>query len=438
MIILLISTTLYASDTFLYMSYNVEQLYDNIDDPSSADDRFLKTSSPSYTDDVIRQKISNIADVILSTSDNSFYQQGPDVVSLLEVENLNILEMLADELNSRLTGKEKYKAIFIPGDDPSGINPGLLSKFPIVETIAHKVHKEDRTWYMPGYSIASGSPKYTVTRSILETTVSINNRLVTFYSNHWPAKPESLKVLRRYACGSHLNKLIAAKLSANPDQEIIVSGDFNTQPEDASLQAGLQSDHVLSRVIDSPNSSPYLYGTSYDIFNKSGVKAIFYHLVDQFMENHDKTGTWDETTFDKLKEYYSEPDWARICIAKFISANKSSFDYRSFSNLKRQLLDNIMRKRGTFFYWPKKEWTNLDSIHITKNLFDSKGIEYIKNSYSIIKHDFMTFSHGKPLAFHKCKRDPKGGPCLKNPDGSIILQGGYSDHFPVTASFTIN
>jgi len=425
-----------SANTFLFMSYNVEQLYDNIDDENIQDERFLTTANPPYTDQMVNDKINNLATVILSTSDNSYFGQGPDVISLVEVENLSILKKLASVLNSRLASKPHYSAVFYSGDDISGINPGFLTKFPIISSKAHKAHKKNKIWYLPSHSSYEQTPVYTVTRSILEVNLRIESHAVTFFANHWPAGQDSLDILRQYECGKFLNQLIRDKLTENPSSDIIVSGDFNSQPEDAALIAGLNVDELLSTVFSSTPENPSLYGTSYDIYNKSGVKKIFFDTMKKFETIKKTTNSWNTSILDTISKYYLNPALAQETIDRFI-LNNNTFNYKNFSTFQNTLLDNVFAKRGTFFYWTDRQWSNLDSVLLTKTLFDSNSIDYIKNSYTIVRHEYMTFDNGKPLAFHKCKRPPEGGACMTKEDGTIIHQAGYSDHFPVTASFKI-
>ncbi len=70
-------------------------------------------------------------------------------------------------------------------------------------------------------------------------------------------------------------------------------------------------------------------------------------------------------------------------------------------------------------------WNMIDQIIISGSLFDKKGIDYLCDSYEVIKPDFMIIKEG----------DRKGGP-LPTYSGSRYL-GGYSDHFPVGAKFIL-
>ena len=118
------------------MTFNVENLFDNIDDPGKADETFLSLETKQaqthidacneieverwrntclyldWSDAAIDYKLRVIGDAILQVNDG----RGPDIVALQEVENLAMLERLRTE---RLVAANYGPAILIEGDDKS-------------------------------------------------------------------------------------------------------------------------------------------------------------------------------------------------------------------------------------------------------------------------------------------------------------------------------
>lgn len=80
-----------------------------------------------------------------------------------------------------------------------------------------------------------------------------------------------------------------------------------------------------------------------------------------------------------------------------------------------------VQKQGSFMY--KQEWNMLDQMIISKKLFNKKGLEYVQDSFQIIKPEVMVTKDGK----YKDSPIPTFG-------GKKYL-GGYSDHFPVGGIF---
>ncbi len=421
--------------SLLVMSYNVEQLYDNIDNEGVKDERFLVTSNPAYTDERVTLKLENISQMILTARDGSYFGEGPDVVGLVEVENQNIVNMLAATLNSKLKGA-KYKAVYIPGEDVSGINPAILSKFPISKIISHKAHKESLVWQVPSFSGELGKPVYTVTRNILEAQIKIDDqRQLTVFVNHWPAKNESYQIVRRYECGRYLNQVIADRLAENPNLDILVTGDFNSQPEDADLAAGLNVSQFLDSVKSSSLEQPVLYGAAYDIYNKSSAKKAFYDASRLFKKHFHEFGVWDVSIFDNVMPFIENRERAEKIINKLVA--NGAYDSKKYRWFETDLLGEVLRKRGTFYYYRDRLWNTLDSIQLTKTLFDGMGLDYQVKSFRIHKPEFAQGPFGRPVAFHKCKRTkPTGGPCMKDANGKTVPQNGYSDHYPVLVNLS--
>ena len=71
--------------------YNVENLFDTVDDPGIDDAEFLPDGKNHWTTDKYHTKIANIAKVIKAMNDGN----GPDILGLAEVENMHVMKDLA-------------------------------------------------------------------------------------------------------------------------------------------------------------------------------------------------------------------------------------------------------------------------------------------------------------------------------------------------------
>lgn len=138
------------------MNFNVENLFDNIDDPDRDDAAYLPLSqkqSPAHqalcaqinhrfyreeclgldwSEEVLAAKLKNLSQVILGVD-----QQGPDILVLQEVENDRILS----RLNKEHLAKAGYQTqVLIEGFDTRGIDIALLSRFPLAgEPQLHRI-----------------------------------------------------------------------------------------------------------------------------------------------------------------------------------------------------------------------------------------------------------------------------------------------------------
>ncbi|MCX6647343.1 MAG: endonuclease/exonuclease/phosphatase family protein [bacterium] len=104
-----------TSGTFRIGTYNLQDLFDNIDDPDKFDGE-----APSES------RLQALSDVILDAD--------CDILAVQEVENI---ELLNDFNENYLHGNYSY-VVLIEGNDPRGIDVGFLSKFPLQNITSYR------------------------------------------------------------------------------------------------------------------------------------------------------------------------------------------------------------------------------------------------------------------------------------------------------------
>jgi endonuclease/exonuclease/phosphatase family metal-dependent hydrolase len=182
------------TDTITIMSYNVENLFDMIDDGNEYPE--FKPNHCDWNDYTYQVRLQNIASVLLSAR--------PEIVALYEVENLHVLDALRDALSKR--GLEyPYRAI---ADKPnqSMTSPSILSLFPIISSRGIGTVMTETHW----------------SRNILQASIQIGSDTVTIFANHWPSRkyPESFRIAAGEKLSTQLKQLPASA-------EYIIMGDFN-------------------------------------------------------------------------------------------------------------------------------------------------------------------------------------------------------------------
>src|SRR3989339_653458 len=80
--------TLVNSDTLFIAFWNLENLFDTIDDPGKDDQEFLPDGLKEWTEDRLDKKMYNLARVINSMNDF----KAPDAIGIVECENQAVLE----------------------------------------------------------------------------------------------------------------------------------------------------------------------------------------------------------------------------------------------------------------------------------------------------------------------------------------------------------
>lgn len=180
------------------MSYNVENLFDNVHDKDREDFTYLPLAEKSkpevvafcktqsgyrrkeceetdWSDTVVKTKLHNVAHVIRTVDGG----KGPDNLLMMEVENESILKRLVHDELSDLGYKT---VVLLEGPDLRGIDPGFISKFPMKgQPKLHLVPYEDPNPEQLKWAKRS--------RGILEVTVTLPNKKdLTFLAAHFPSQ----------------------------------------------------------------------------------------------------------------------------------------------------------------------------------------------------------------------------------------------------------
>jgi endonuclease/exonuclease/phosphatase family metal-dependent hydrolase len=212
------------------MTFNVQNLFDNADDPDKDDKAYLPIAAKQHvahvaacneieveswrneclyldwSDAAIEHKLGVLADAIKQVDGG----RGADIIALQEIENLAILERLRTEY---LAGSEYLPGVLIEGSDNRGVDVAFLSRLPIVgEPELHLLEFEQ-------FPERAGD-----TRGLLEATFELpDGSLLTGFSVHFPAPFHPTEM--RVAAYAHLN---AIRSTLPMDRHVFAAGDFNT------------------------------------------------------------------------------------------------------------------------------------------------------------------------------------------------------------------
>jgi uncharacterized protein len=211
---------------FSVAGMNVENLFDEIDDPDIKEDL---VTAESFAERL--KKISLAVRTIMQT---------PDVIGVIEVENLAVLKRLAEKINADAVaaGKPdpKYQAYLQDGNDGRGIDSGFLvksSRLKIIETkqlgktdkYRNPVTKEDNFLNDRPPLMLRSSITDTKTNQPFEFTVVVNH-LKSFLGYNDPKEQDNVR-LKKKLQAEFLAKFVQERQKANPKEKIILLGDFN-------------------------------------------------------------------------------------------------------------------------------------------------------------------------------------------------------------------
>jgi hypothetical protein len=235
------------NDTLFVAFWNLQNLFDTIDDPIKEDEAFLPDGEMEWSDDRLDKKMFNLARVIRGMNNNN----GPDLLGVCEVENEKVLQTMIDTYLNDFN----YEIAYLESPDNRGIDNGLIYKaniFELVNIQADTVHLSD------------GWP----TRLVFGANLLTNaNEKITVFVNHWPSRRGGREESEpnRIAAAKTQRKGIDRIFKADPSAKIFVLGDFNDDPTNISLIEHLRAHPIKC---DSVNAE-FEVETKGELFNLS-------------------------------------------------------------------------------------------------------------------------------------------------------------------------
>ncbi|MEY3398370.1 MAG: hypothetical protein RL220_964 [Bacteroidota bacterium] len=244
--------------------YNVENLFDTVNDPLKVDEDFTPTGKLQWNTARYQKKLDDLTKVIMFMNGGV----GPDVIGLCEVENRKVLEDLTLQLASQ---GRIYTIVHKDSPDERGIDVALLFDY-------YKFSFEGADWL----TVDLDDERDPNTRDILKATLKTGNEQFTFYVNHWPSRSggQAESEPKRMKASSVLKTSIAETSVVNPDAQIICMGDFNDHPTDASLLA-LEAIDSSNGKLAMTNCMKQLHLSGQGSYNYKGE----WGALDQFVVN---------------------------------------------------------------------------------------------------------------------------------------------------------
>tara|TARA_B110000503_G_C7159023_1_gene418730 strand:- start:1628 stop:3148 length:1521 start_codon:yes stop_codon:yes gene_type:complete len=228
--------------------YNLENLFDTINDPSINDEEYLPIKG--WTSKNYKKKLTNLSVVLSQIGTNDQQKSSPTIIGVCEIENRRVLE---DLVKQPLLLDKNYKIVHFDSPDFRGIDTGFLydpkhfnpisfANIPlyIYKGENKKTKKEKEEFTDDGESIDSKS-KRVYTRDQLLVTGLLDGEEISFIVNHWPSRSGGEKRSSPYreAAGALNRKIIDSLFKINPNAKIITMGDLNDGPYNKSVKKEL-------------------------------------------------------------------------------------------------------------------------------------------------------------------------------------------------------
>jgi len=219
-------TSVKKLDKYLIAFYNVENLFDTIDDSATRDEEFTPEGIKHWNSERYNKKLDDLS-WVLSNLGNEL----PALIGLAEVENKQVVEDLAK--NKQLISG-KYQVVHEESPDTRGIDVAMMYRSDLFKYISHES--------IP--VVISSAPEAKL-RNILYVKGIFAESEDTFhiFVNHWKSRRggreetefkrvETAEILKNYTDKIFID---------NKDANIIIMGDMNDEPKNKSLNKVLHA-----------------------------------------------------------------------------------------------------------------------------------------------------------------------------------------------------
>jgi hypothetical protein len=272
--------------------YNLENLFDTVDDPNKRDEDFTPDGSYSWGDEKYKNKLKNMAHVIEDMG-KEISPDGMAILGVCEVENRKVLEDLVQE--QKIKGRD-YQIIHEESPDRRGIDVGLLYQAKYFTPTNFK-----------SYELKfPDNPDY-FTRDQLVVSGTMDGDHINIIVAHWPSRSggQAKSEPRRIQAAQLGRKIIDSLLAVDPSSKIILMGDLNDDPVNKSVKDYIRAKAKVKKMKDGD-----MYNTMYDKYKQGDCTLAYrdaWNLFDQLIISEGLTGN-DCSSFVFHKSYvYNKP-----------------------------------------------------------------------------------------------------------------------------------
>lgn len=219
-LIILVSGANAQYDTrYRIMFYNLENLFDTIDNPNTNDEEFLVNGDKQWNNFRYWRKVNKTFQVVAAAGD----YEPPEIIAVCEVEDFLPLYHIT---NNTPLAKFNYSIIHKNSPDRRGIDVALLYRRDQIKLLNYQFHPLSFKW--------DTSMR---TREILHAELLMQSDTLHLFVNHWPSRRGGMikSEPKRLEASRLLRKLTDSIQMISPDASIVIVGDFNDEPENKSL-----------------------------------------------------------------------------------------------------------------------------------------------------------------------------------------------------------
>ncbi len=211
-----------ADNNFSILFYNVENLFDTYDDTLTEDDEFTPYGVRNWTYEKFQNKLNRLYKVLAVAGG----WDPPDIIALAEIEHRWIVEKLVKDTP---LSKYEYRVVHKESPDRRGIDLAVL-------------YRESCFTLLSDTFITVELKPSVFTRDIIHLQgVARDSDTLHILVNHWPSRYQGQinSEWKRIIAAGILRQRVEEIISEGQGRGIIITGDFNDEPDDISLATHL-------------------------------------------------------------------------------------------------------------------------------------------------------------------------------------------------------
>ncbi len=268
--------------------YNLENLFDTINDPNINDEEFLPDGSNKWTGERYKTKLKNLSEVIAQVG-GELVKGGPVIMGFSEVENIQVVQ---DLINTPALKPMGYGIVHFDSPDKRGVDVALIYQtqyFKVTNSTAVKLTIPGRDDFF--------------SRDQLVVSGIFDGDPLHIIVNHWPSRSggEKKSAPLRNTAAKLCRSIVDSIMKIDINAKIIIMGDLNDDPTNASLVKFLNAKGNIKKV-----GKGDLFNPSYNMFKKDGIGSLAYrdswNLFDQIIVSSGLTGN-DKSTYKFYKSF---------------------------------------------------------------------------------------------------------------------------------------
>ena len=298
--------------------YNLENLFDTINDPNTFDDDFTPNGTNHYSSEIYLDKLKHLEEVVYQIG----LDKSPDGLAFwgtAEIENAQVVKDLVAQPKLK---NRNYQVVHYNGGDTRGIDCGLVYNpkyFTVLSSFSIPIDLS--------LAVKEGKP----TRDVLWVRgLLANTDTVDVFVGHWPSRrggEERTLPMRNYVA-KIIRHYTDSIMQFNKNAKVIVMGDLNDNPTDESLVKHIGSVDKKEKCKEGGFYNPWV-----DYFNK-GIGTLahndYWGLFDQIVLSYGWLNTNQDGYFFHKAKIFSK-DFMIQQTGKYQGYPKRTWDWAIYN-----------------------------------------------------------------------------------------------------------